>query len=177
METIQVKDKKFGIFIPYARIQEVIDSMAVRLNRDLAEKNPLFVVVLNGAFVFAADIYRRLEFDSEISFVKLASYRGTQTTGVVRELIGLDNDLQGRTVVILEDIIDSGYTMAYALKKFREMGATEVLIAALLFKPDAFKENYKIDYLGMEIPNDFIVGFGLDYDGHGRHYRDIYKVK
>jgi len=177
METIQVKDKKFGIFIPYARIQEVIDSMAVQLNRDLAGKNPLFVVVLNGAFVFAADIYRRLEFDSEISFVKLASYRGTQTTGVVRELIGLDSEVQGRTVVILEDIIDSGYTMAYALKKFREMGAREVLLAALLFKPDAFKENYKIDYLGMEIPNVFIVGFGLDYDGHGRHYKDIYKVK
>ncbi len=176
MEKIRVRDKNFKTYIKHNDIQEVISRLASRINNDLKGKNPLFVVVLNGAFVFAADLYRKLEFDSEITFIKLSSYQGMKSTRSVKEVVGLDRDLAGREVVILEDIIDTGKTMAYAKKKFLDLGAQRVYIATLLFKPDAFEENYTIDYVGMKIPNDFIVGFGLDYDGHGRHYPDIYKV-
>lgn len=176
MESIRVRDKNFNTYITHDEIQEVIKGLASRINHDLKGKNPLFIVVLNGAFVFAADIYRRLEFDSEITFIKLSSYQGMKSTRSIKEVVGLDRDLTGREVVILEDIIDTGKTMAYAKRKFLDLGAKKVYIATLLFKPDAFEEDYTIDYVGMKIPNDFIVGFGLDYDGHGRHYPDIYKV-
>ena len=176
METIRVRDKIFKTYIKYDDIQEVVSRLAARINHDLKGKDPLFIVVLNGAFVFAADLYRKLDFDSEITFIKLSSYQGMKSTRSVKEVVGLDRDLKGREVVIIEDIIDTGKTMAYAKQKFLELGANKVYLATLLFKPDAFEEDYTIDYVGMKIPNDFIVGFGLDYDGHGRHYPDIYKV-
>ena len=176
MKTVQVKDKTFRVFIPAADLQNVIAGMADRINQDLEGKNPLFLVVLNGAFIFAADLYRRISIPSEISFVKLASYSGTQSTSDVRELIGLNEKLKGRTIVILEDIIDTGTTMQYLMQKLEYLGVAKVYLAALLFKPNAFRENFRIDYLGMEIPNDFIVGYGLDYDGFGRNYPDIYKI-
>jgi len=173
---IKVHDKEFEIFIPSRKIQKTIDKMAGDIKRDLKDKHPLFLVVLNGAYIFAADLIRRMDFDCEVSFVKLSSYVGTQTTSTVRELIGLDEVLTGRTVVIVEDIIDTGITMANTIPKLKKLQAAEVKLAALLFKPDAFQMDYKIDYVGMEIPNDFIVGYGLDYDGLARNYPDIYKI-
>jgi hypoxanthine phosphoribosyltransferase len=176
LNTIKVHDKHFELFISSETIQKTIEELAGRLNKDLEGKNPLFLVVLNGAFIFAADLFKRMRIDCQISFVKLSSYVGTETTNVVRELIGLDEVLRGRTVVIVEDIIDTGITMAETMSKLRKLEAAEVRLATLLFKPMAFQKDYNIDYIGMEIPNDFIVGYGLDYDGHGRNYPDIYKI-
>lgn len=176
MNTIKVKDKEFKLSITADQISEAIDSLAQKLNTDLAGKNPLFLVVLNGAFIFAADLYRKITIESEISFVKLASYSGTSSTSDVKELIGLNEKLKGRYVVILEDIIDTGTTMQYLMNKLRYLGVEDVKLVALLFKPSAFRESFRIDYLGLEIPNEFIVGYGLDYDGLGRNYADIYKI-
>ena len=176
-ETIKVHDKAFEIFLSAEKIQETIREMGEKINRDMQGKNPLFLVVLNGAFMFAADLIKHVDTACQISFVKLSSYVGTQSTNTVRELIGLDEVLHDRTVVILEDIIDTGVTMAETMTKLRKLEAKEVKLATLLFKPDAFVKNYSIDYIGIEIPNDFIVGYGLDYDGHGRNYPDIYKIK
>nr|NQU92497.1 hypoxanthine phosphoribosyltransferase [Bacteroidota bacterium] len=173
---ITIHDKVFEPFISSQKIQNTIDEMALQINADLRGKNPLFLVVLNGAFMFAADLFKRIEFPCDISFVKLSSYVGTKTTSMVRELIGLDEVLTGRTVVILEDIIDTGITMAVTMFKLKKLEAKEVKLATLLFKPQAFEKDFKIDYVGMDIPNDFIVGYGLDYDGHGRNYPEIYKI-
>jgi len=176
MKTITVKDKEFKLSISAGQINEAVERIAGELNRDLKDKNPLFLVVLNGAFVFAADLYRKITVESEISFVKLASYSGTASTSEVKELIGLNEKLKGRTIVIIEDIIDTGTTMQYLINKLKYIGAAEVILVALLFKPSAFRESFRIDYLGLEIPNDFIVGYGLDYDGFGRNSADIYKI-
>jgi len=176
MKSIQVNDKEFSLFIESDKIQETVASLADRISKDLKGTNPLFLVVLNGAFMFAADLLKKITIPCEISFVKLSSYIGTQTTSVVRELIGLDEVLTDRTVVILEDIIDTGITMGVTEEKLKKLNARDVRIATLLFKPDAFKMNYEIDYIGLKIPNDFIVGYGLDYDGFGRNYPDIYKI-
>ena len=177
MKQITLHDKTFEIFITSEQIQKSIDKLADDIATDVRDKNPLFLVVLNGAFMFAGDLLKRFDFNCEISFVKLSSYVGTQTTSVVREIIGLDEVLHNRTVVILEDIIDTGITMWNTIPKLKQLEAEEVKLATLLFKPDAFQKDYKIDYIGMEIPNDFIVGYGLDYDGLGRNYQDIYKLK
>lgn len=176
MDIIQVNDRKFKKFIPAGQIDKTVRGLAGRLNLDLKDKDPLFVVVLNGAFIFASDLFRNISLDSEIAFIKLSSYAGMKSTKKVREVVGLDRSVADRTVVILEDIIDTGRTMGYAMNRFREMGAKDVRLVTLLFKPGAFDEAYKIDYTGMEIPNDFIVGYGLDYDGYGRNYKDIYRV-
>lgn len=176
MKTITVKDKTFKLSITADEIRQAVDRLAAELNRDLEGRNPLFLVVLNGAFIFAADLYRKITIESEISFVKLASYSGTSSTSDVKELIGLNERLKGRNIVILEDIIDTGTTMQYLINKLYYLGVNDVKLAALLFKPGAFRESFRIDYLGMEIPNEFIVGYGLDYDGFGRNYADIYKI-
>ena len=176
MKPIRVKDKSFSPFIREKEILDAVDQLAEKLMRDLDGKNPLFLVVLNGAFMFAADLMKRINIPCEVSFVKLSSYIGTQSTSVVRELIGLDQVPTGRTIVIIEDIIDSGITMGVTTEKLKKLGAKDVRIATLLFKPDAFRMNYEIDYIGIEIPNDFIIGYGLDYDGYGRNYPEIYKI-
>ena len=176
MKTVTVKDKTFKTYIRHKQIIKAVDKMAADINKDLEGKVPLFLVILNGAFVFATDLMQRIKLDCEVSFVKLSSYVGTKSSNTVRELIGLDRVLKDRTVVILEDIIDSGITMEYTRHKLKELEAADVKIATLLFKPDAFKKDYNIDYIGMEIPNDFIIGYGLDYDGFGRNYPDIYKI-
>ncbi len=176
MKPIRVKDKSFSPFIREKEILDAVDQLAEKLMRDLDGKNPLFLVVLNGAFMFAADLMKRINIPCEVSFVKLSSYIGTQSTSVVRELIGLDQVPTGRTIVIIEDIIDSGITMGVTTEKLKKLGAKDVRIATLLFKPEAFRMNYEIDYIGIEIPNDFIIGYGLDYDGYGRNYPEIYKI-
>lgn len=176
METIQVRDKKFKISISAKEIEVAVDKIAKQINNDFAGKNPLFLVVLNGAFMFASDLMKKITIPCEISFVKLSSYVGTQTTSTVRELIGLDEVLHDRSVVIIEDIIDTGITMGVTTDKLKKLEAKEVKIATLLFKPEAFQRDYNIDYIGIEISNDFIVGYGLDYDGNGRNLPEIYKI-
>lgn len=173
---VTVHDKLFEIYLTSERIQQSIIQMAEKINNDVKGKNPLFLVVLNGAFMFAADLLKHITTDCQISFVKLSSYVGTSTTSTVRELIGLDEVLRGRTVIIVEDIIDTGITMSETIAKLQKLEATEVKLASLLFKPGAFQKNFNIDYIGLEIPNDFIVGYGLDYNGHGRNLPDIYKL-
>ena len=176
MKSIQVRDKKFDIYLTKEKIQETVKAVAEMMIPDLHDKNPLFVIVLNGAYVFAADLIRHFEFDCEIAFIRLSSYQGMQSTRKVKEIMGLTQDVTARNVVLIEDIIDTGTTMTYAKKRFKEKGAADVKLAAFLFKPNAFEENYTIDYIGMEIPDDFIVGYGLDYDECGRSYPDIYVV-
>jgi hypoxanthine phosphoribosyltransferase len=176
MKTIQVRDKTFSLFIQTDEINAAVEQIAAQVNREMKGKNPLFLVILNGAFIFASDLLKKISIPCEVSFVKLSSYIGTKSTSVVRELIGLDQVPEDRTVVILEDIIDTGITMGVTTEKLKKLGANEVRIATLLFKPDAFKMNFEIDYIGIKIPNDFIVGYGLDYDGYGRNYPEIYKI-
>jgi len=176
MDFIQVKDKKFGPFIKSAQIELAVQNIADQINVELKDKNPLFIVVLNGAFMFASDLLKKITIDCELSFVKLSSYVGTQTTSTVRELIGLDRVLKGRTVVVVEDIIDTGITMAHTVPLLHQLEAKDVKIATLLFKPAAFQKDFKIDYIGIKIPNDFIIGYGLDYDGQARNLPEIYKI-
>ena len=176
MKKIRVKDKEFEVFIPAGAIDDAVSNIARRINADFKDQDPVFLVILNGAFMFAADLFKKLDMPCEISFVKLASYSGTQTSSRVKELIGLNEFLRGRQVVIVEDIIDTGITMEYLIGKLNDLGVAELRIACLFFKPDAFCKDFTIDYIGMDIPNDFIVGYGLDYDGYGRNYADIYKI-
>ena len=173
---IRIHDKDFAPFIPYSKIDKAVSEIAERMNKELHDKNPLFIAVLNGAFMFASDLFHKIEFPCEITFVKLASYSGTKSTETVRQLIGIDEDIVGRNVVVIEDIIDSGLTMERILAQLKMVGAANIKVATLLYKPNAFKGNYPIDYIGLEIGNDFIVGYGLDYDKHGRNYKDIYKI-
>lgn len=176
MSLLQVKDKTFAISIPEAKLHEEVRRVAAEINRDLAGEEPLFLPVLNGAFMFAADLLREVTLPCEVSFIKLASYQGTQTTGTIREVIGLAKDITGRHVVIVEDIIDSGLTMAHMIETLEKHNPASIRVCALLVKPDALKVKVSIDYCCLEIPNDFIVGYGLDYDGFGRNTRDIYTL-
>jgi hypoxanthine phosphoribosyltransferase len=176
METIQVKDKRFSIFIPAAQIESVVSVMAGKINRDFEGKNPLFIAILNGSFVFAADLLRKISIPCNISFVKFSSYAGTATTSKVKELIGLNEELRNRHVILVEDIIDTGLTIGQLLEELKKYEPADVRIACFCHKPDAFKKSYRIDYIGMSIPDEFIVGYGLDYDGFGRNLPDIYKI-
>jgi hypoxanthine phosphoribosyltransferase len=177
MENIKIRDREFKLFITGEKINSVIQELAAKISSDLKDKDPLFVCVLNGAFMFASELFKSLDFvESEITFVKMASYRGTHSTGIIRQLIGLNEVIEGRTVVVLEDIVDSGSTIENIINQLKEMNPGEIRIATLLFKPAAVIKEIQLDYVGMEIPNDFIVGFGLDYDGYGRNLKDIYSV-
>lgn len=177
MDRVTVNGKSFRMSIPEADILREVDRVAAELNRDMADANPIFLCVLNGAFMFAADLMKRVTVPCEISFVKLSSYAGTQSTGDVRQLIGLSDSLRGRNVVIVEDIVDSGLTMLRLLDLVREHEPRDVRICSLLVKPDKFKVDLHVDYVAMEIPNDFIVGYGLDYDGMGRNLPSIYTLE
>jgi hypoxanthine phosphoribosyltransferase len=172
----KLKDKSFNKFIVNDDIQSKVNNLAIRLNTDLDGKKPLFIVVLNGAFIFASDILKKVTIDCEIAFVKLSSYQGTQSSGVVQQIIGLDMDIKGRTIVIIEDIVDTGLTLDRFRKTLSVMEPAEVKVAACLLKPDAFHNKFPIDYLCFSIPNEFVVGYGLDYDGLGRNSSDIYKI-
>jgi hypoxanthine phosphoribosyltransferase len=176
MQTIRVKDKEFGVFIPAASIEAEVSRVAAEINRDYAGREPVFLAVLNGSFIFAADLLRQITLSCEISFVKLASYQGVQSTGEIREVIGLNIDITGRPVIIVEDIVDTGKTMANLLPQIKDKGARSVEIATLLMKPEKLAVDLDVKYCAIEIPNDFIVGYGLDYDGLGRQYPDIYTV-
>ncbi len=176
MDRIRLKDKDFELFIPDSEIQEAIRAMAVRIKADVEGRNPLFVGVLNGAFMFVAELMRALDAPYELTFARYSSYSGTSSTGVLREIMPVQADLRGRMVILLEDIIDTGFTMSRVMEKFRAEGAADVRLATMLFKPDSLKCDLKPDYVGLRIPADFIVGHGLDFDEQGRSFRDIYKV-
>ncbi len=177
MQTVKLLDKEFRISIPAQKIDEAIAEIAEQMNKDLAGKNPLFICVLNGSFMFASDLMKLITVENaEITFMRLSSYEGTSTTGKVKKLMGFTEDLKDRTVVLLEDIVDTGITMANTLEQIKDYQAKEVLVATMLFKPKALIRDINIDYVGLEIPNDFIVGRGLDYDGIGRNLPDIYTV-
>jgi hypoxanthine phosphoribosyltransferase len=173
---VKVLDKHFDLFISSSKIQEIVGNLAKKLNNDLKGKDVIFLGILNGSFMFASDLYKQIELPSQISFLKLASYQGTSTSGNVKRLIGINEDLLGKTVVVLEDIVDSGITIENIIKQLKGYEPSEVKIATLLFKPAALTVKIKLDYIGLEIPNDFIIGYGLDYNGFGRNLADIYKI-
>ena len=176
MGTIQVKDRMFEVFLKEEDIQKEIKRVASEINRDYQGKEPLFLCILNGSFMFAADLLKNVSVPCNVSFVKVASYQGTDTTGKVKELMGLQEDVEGRHIIIVEDIVDTGYTMRDVLDSLAEKKAASVQVCALLCKPDKLKVDINLKYLAMNIPNGFIVGYGLDYDGFGRNSRDIYKI-
>ena len=174
MQRVTLKDKCFVPYITSDRILESVKQVAQKINADMANENPLFLVVLNGSFMFAADLLKEVTIPCEICFIKLASYHGTSSTGTVTEMIGLTEEVKGRSVVVVEDIVDTGVTIEKLASLMAKKEVKQMKIASFLLKPDAYKKPIKIDYVGMEIPNDFVVGYGLDYDGLGRNMKDIY---
>ena len=176
MGIVKIKDKTFKTSIPEADILKKVQVVADRLNQDYADKTAVFLAVLNGSFIFAADLMRMITVPSEISFVKYASYEGTSSTGSMKTLMGLNQDLTGRHLVIVEDIVDSGFTMAHMIEDLKKKNPASIEICSLLVKPGNLKVDLDINYTVMEIPNDFIVGYGLDYDQEGRNLRDIYTI-
>ena len=177
MSTIQVLDKTFEPYLKEAAIQEKITELALQLNKDYAGKRPLFLSVLNGSFLFTADLFKQITIEAEVSFIKLASYKGTSSTGNVITAIGLDINVKDRHVIILEDIIDTGKTLHHYLPQLESMQPASVKIAVLLDKKEALQYPVKVDYACFEIPNKFVVGYGLDYDGLGRNSKDIYQLQ
>lgn len=176
MSTVKIKDKSFGISLTEAEIKERVKAVAAQISKDMAGKNPLLLAVLNGSFIFASDLMREMTIPCEISFVKLASYQGTTSTGKVHEVIGINENLAGRTVVIVEDIVESGTTMQRMIESLGTRNPESVRICTLFFKPEKLKVDLRLDYVAFEIPNDFIVGYGLDYDQQGRGLKDIYTL-
>ncbi len=176
MDPIKIHDKKFRISYPEAEIMKHVKAVADRINNDMKDKNPLFLAVLNGSFIFAADLMRLITIPCEISFVKLASYQGTMSTGKIKEVIGINEDISGRNVIILEDIVESGLTMKRMIDSLGTRNPESIHICTLLLKPEKLTVDLNIEYAAMEIPNDFIVGYGLDYNQQGRNLRDIYTL-
>ncbi|MCQ2197139.1 MAG: hypoxanthine phosphoribosyltransferase [Bacteroidaceae bacterium] len=173
---MKVKDKEFRVSIPESEILKQVARVAKEINRDYEGETPVFLAVLNGSFMFAADLLREITLPCEISFVKMTSYEGVNSTGTIREMIGLNTDITGRPVIIVEDIVDTGLTMAHMLETLKAHNPKSVDICTLLLKPDKLKVNLDVRYCCLEIPNEFILGYGLDYDQLGRNTRDIYTV-
>lgn len=174
---VQLHDKTFEIFIAAEEIEFAVQNMAKQIEADFYDETPIFVGVLNGSFRVVSDLVKFYERPCEITFVKVSSYEGTQSTGEVQELIGLGMDVSNRTVILVEDIVDTGNTIEVLKKQFKNLNAKHVRIATLFLKPDAYKKDIKLDYVGIRIPNKFIVGYGLDYDGLGRNLKDVYQLK
>ncbi|MDF1576403.1 MAG: hypoxanthine phosphoribosyltransferase [Bacteroidales bacterium] len=173
---VQVHDKYFEPFISEAAIQKEVSRLVLEMRHDLATKDPIFLGILNGAFMFASDLFKQLDFPCQITFLKLASYSGTQSTGSVKQLIGINRDLKDRVVVVLEDIVDSGVTLDTIIRQLSGYEPAEIRVATFLHKPEATVKKVKLDYVGMTIPNNFILGYGLDYNGYGRNFREIYQL-
>ena len=176
MSIVKIKDKSFKVSIPESDIQARVKELAQQMSKDLEGKNPLFLAVLNGSFIFAADLMREMTIPCEISFVKLASYQGITSTGKIKEVIGINEDLNGRTVVIVEDIVESGQTMKRMVESIGTRNPDSVKICTLFFKPEKLKEELTLDYVAFRIPDDFILGYGLDYDQQGRGLKDVYTI-
>ena len=176
MATIRVHDKEFVPYLTSDEIDVQVQRVAEEINRDYEGKKPLFIAILNGAFIFAADLFKKVNVEAEICFIKLASYKGVKSTGKVITAIGLDTDLFGRDVIIVEDIVDTGKTLFQFLPQLEHQNPASLKVASLLHKPDACVHPIKIDYLGFTIPDKFVVGYGLDYDGLGRNIKEIYQL-
>ncbi|MEF9931596.1 MAG: hypoxanthine phosphoribosyltransferase [Bacteroidales bacterium] len=175
MDRIKLHNKYFKICMPAKQIDEAISKVADAINKDLKDVDtPIFLSVLNGSFMFTADLMRKINIQCDVVFIKLASYQGTSSTGEVKQIMGLTKSVKGRTVVVVEDIVDTGRTIEELYKILKAEGAADIKTCTLLLKPESYKKNIKINYTALEIPNDFIVGFGLDYDQLGRQYKDIY---
>lgn len=176
MQEIRLNDKTFRISIPESEILQKVKAVAEKINKDYEGKKPLLLAVLNGSFMFASDLMKELTVECSISFVKLASYQGTMSTGKVHEVIGINEDLTGRDIIIVEDIVESGHTMVQMMDSLANRNPASVKICTLFFKPQKLQEDIKVDYVAMPIGDDFIVGYGLDYDQLGRNLRDVYIV-
>lgn len=176
MERIKLKDKYFVKHIDNSEILQYVKNIAKLLNNDYKDDVPIFLAVLNGSFMFAADLLKQIDGLCELTFIRVSSYCGTESTGCVKNFIGLNKELKNRRVVVLEDIVDSGTTSSYLMEEIKKYKPKDVRIATLLFKPYALQTNKEPNYVGVEIPNDFIVGYGLDYEGYGRNLKDIYKI-
>ena len=176
MENIKVLDKEFEIYLTEQEILAKVKEVAEAINKDLEGEEPIFMGILNGSFMFASDLYKDITLDSQITFLKLASYDGTSSTGKIKRLIGINEDIKDKTVVVIEDIVDTGNTLDSILKQLRGYEPKDIKLVTLLFKPDAYTKDFPIDYKCFDIPNDFILGYGLDYDGFARNLRNIYKI-
>ncbi len=176
MERVTIRDKSFEISISSDIIQKRISELASQISIELNGKCPLFICVLNGSFIFAADLFKRVTIEAEVTFLRVSSYEGTESTGVVKNIVGINEPLEGRTVVLIEDIVDTGDTAVYLFDEIKKQNPDKIYFASLLLKPKALRQKIKIDYLGFEVPNDFLVGYGLDYDGLGRNLQDIYTL-
>jgi hypoxanthine phosphoribosyltransferase len=176
MKRIKVLDKEFEISIPSEKIQARIQELANEISRDMKDKDPVFIAILNGSFMFASDLFKKTSIDAQITFLKLASYQGMSTSGTVKQLIGLNQEIKGQNIIILEDIVDTGITLDTIMRQLSGYQPETVKVATLLYKPDACKADIPLDYIGFSIPNEFIIGYGLDYNGYGRKYEDIYTL-
>jgi hypoxanthine phosphoribosyltransferase len=176
MKEIQILDKRFKEYIPEKEISERIDRLAEKINSDFAGKEVVFLGILNGAFLFAAELFKRIDLKAKISFVKLASYEGTKSSGSIKELIGWNEDIKNKHIIIIEDIVDTGNTLERIVDELVIRKASGIKIASLLFKPLAYTKDIPLDYVGFEVPNDFVIGYGLDYDGYGRNLPSIYTL-
>lgn len=174
---IQVHDKKFSTFIPADEIKKQVVRLALQINADYHNKRPLFIAILNGSFMFASDLFKELELEAEICFIKLASYKGIKSTGQVVTSIGLDVSLKGRDVIVIEDIVDTGKTLSEFLPQLEAQSPASLKIATLLHKPEAQQYPLQLDYIGFSVPNKFLLGYGLDYDGLGRNLKEIFQLK
>jgi hypoxanthine phosphoribosyltransferase len=172
---ITIRGEEFKPFLDEKSLSEILNSLSEKINGDYAGKEPVFLIVLNGAFMFAADFLRRIKITCRVSFIKMASYSGKETTGKVKELIGINEDLKDQHVVIIEDIIDTGITIEQLLHTIQEKEPASVKICTMFFKPDKFKKDYPIDYVGKAISNEFIIGYGLDFDGYVRNLPIVYQ--
>lgn len=177
MKSIEVHNKLFVPFIDAATIQKEIDRLAAELKKDYENKRPLFIAILNGSFIFAADLFKAIDFPAEICFIKLASYKGTKSSGQVISAIGLDVDVKNRHIVIIEDIVDTGRTLTSFLPQIENQTPASLKLCVLLYKPDAMEFDLTIDYLGFTIPNRFVLGYGLDFDGLGRNIPELYQIQ
>ncbi len=175
-EAITIKDKRFKPYMPAGELKSIIEGLGKRISEDYKGKNPIFVIVLNGAFMFGADLMKAVDLPCRVSLIKVSSYHGTESTQCVNQLIGLQEDIENEDVIIVEDIVDTGVTMEYLLSLLHGKKPKSIAVCSLLFKPGKFTKNFKIDYVGKSIPNDFVVGYGFDYDGYGRNLPDIYSI-
>ncbi len=177
VNTIKVRDKEFEVYLNESEIQQRIAEIGDEMNEEYANKNPLFIGILNGSFMFASDLMKAVNVPSEIAFIRMASYKGMESTGAVKQVLGLQENVFGRHLVLIEDIVDSGLTMDQVIRFFQERGPKSIRVATLLLKPEKLEKDLKLDYVGFEIPEKFVVGYGLDYNGHGRNLKDIYQLK
>jgi hypoxanthine phosphoribosyltransferase len=176
MKEIRVLDKTFKEYITEKDINERINELAIKINKDFEGEEVVFLGILNGAFLFAAELFKRIDLKAKISFVKLASYEGTKSSGTIKELIGWNEDIKNKQIIVIEDIVDTGNTLERIVAELEIRKATGIKIAALLLKPEAYEKNIHLDYVGFEIPNNFVIGYGLDYDGYGRNLPSIYTL-